>query len=626
MHRLLQRELRKACLDGATPPELEYFLAAVNDAYESFETDRKMLERSLEISSQELLTTNHSLRESEQILGLTLQSVADGVLAVSNEGRLLHFNKRFVDLWRMPSELVESREDDLLLEFAVSQVNEPEEFLEKIRELNASDQDGFDVVSFRDSRIVERYSSPLIDRGVVTGRVWSFRDITQQHSLEEQLRHQAFHDPLTDLANRARFFDRLAHALERSRRGQTPVFVLFLDVDNFKAINDSLGHTIGDHTIVAVASRITRGIAAGDTAARLGGDEFGIILEDRESLEDARKVADHILDLIRIPIQLDDHEVVIDASIGIAFGDWLSTSEELVRNADIAMYAAKGRGKGRIQTYERGMHTQLSERQSLIADLRHALENKELLVKYQPSISLASGRIAGAEALLRWNHPTKGVIPPARFIPLAEETNLIQEIGEFVLRDACSLIADWQARLPDAHLLTSVNVSPKQIHDRSFVGKVNGIIQAAGIDPSWLVLEITESAVLDDPERALQAINALKDLGIKLALDDFGTGYSSLSYLKQFPIDILKIDKSFISDIYISERETALTGATIALGQKLKLRIVAEGIERNDQLEHLKSLDCELGQGFLFSEPLLRSELDQYMEPMLIELGDSQVA
>jgi diguanylate cyclase (GGDEF)-like protein len=443
------------------------------------------------------------------------------------------------------------------------------------------------------------------------------RTLAAERELEKQLRHQAFHDPLTGIANRARFMDRLDHALERVRGAGAELFVLFLDLDNFKTINDSMGHPVGDGTICEVANRISACLRPGDTAARLGGDEFAILLEGARDLDGAAQAARRLIEAVRAPMIFDGREVVISASVGLAAGDARTLSEDLVRNADIAMYVAKSRGKGRYEVYEPGMHARLTDRLALMMDLRHAVRRGEIVVHYQPTLSLAAGSVCGAEALVRWRHPARGLLAPLDFIALAEESGDILEIGEFVLREACQRASAWQDLYPDERLLIGVNVSAKQLRDGGFVESVRGALAYSRLEPARLELEITESVMLDEPDQTLAVLEQLKQLGVRVALDDFGTGYSSLSYLRRFPIDVLKIDKSFVDDIASEDRQVLLTKAIIELGQSLNLKVIAEGIERDEQRERLRALNCELGQGFLFSTPLEPAAIDEYFASAL---------
>jgi diguanylate cyclase (GGDEF)-like protein len=441
--------------------------------------------------------------------------------------------------------------------------------------------------------------------------------LAAERELEEQLRHQAFHDPLTGLANRARFMDRLDHALARIRSSESVAFVMFMDLDNFKNINDSMGHAAGDRTICEVGRRISSCLRSGDTAARLGGDEFAILLEDTHDIGAATRTARRLIEIVRAPIESDGPEIVISASIGIALGDANSVADDVVRNADIAMYVAKNRGKGRYEVYEAGMHARLADHLSLLTDLRHAVRRNEMVVHYQPTVSLATGAAFGAEALIRWNHPTRGMLPPLEFIALAEESGDILQIGRYVLTQACLQARLWQDRYPDRHLEINVNVSAKQIQDPGFVETVRSCLADTGLEPARLVLEITEIAMLQDPERTLEVLSEVRQLGARIALDDFGTGYSSLSYLRRFPIDVLKIDKSFVDDIDSHDRQELLAKAVIELGQSLQLQVIAEGIERNDQLNRLRALDCQLGQGFLFSRALDAASIDAFFDAAL---------
>ena len=611
MHRLLQRQLRKLGLgSGSAPAEWQRFVQNVDAVYAAFDGAR----RKLELSSRELLAANSDRRASEEVLRNTLEATADGVLAIGGRGSVLYVNDRYFELLDLPREVFEISDMDQRLAAVAARLIDPQPFLDKMRAVRSSGvTETFDILYLKSGRVVERSSRPFQVLDGPVGRVWSYRDITQSYMLEEQLRHQAFHDPLTGLANRARFADRLELALDRGRRSRSPVFVLYLDIDDFKAINDSLGHTLGDETLRAVADRLRDSLRPGDTPARLGGDEFALLLEDLLDVGAAQLVAEGLLSTIRAPLILDGHEITMDASIGVVESSFPATPEEILRNADIAMYAAKKQGKGRVQAYVSGMHSRVRERQQLTAELRHAIERNEIRVLYQPTVFLEDCSSAGAEALVRWDHPRRGLMSPDDFVPIAEESGLIGAIGEYVLMDACRLLAEWQGNPETRSLEINVNVSAKQVRDPDFVDCVRRAILETGILPGGLTLEITESAMIEDPERCLETLTFLKRMGVQLALDDFGTGYSSLSYLKRFPIDILKIDKSFIGDLYQSERETLLTSATIAFGKNLSLKIFAEGIETEEQLQHLRDLECEFGQGFLFSPPLSRDAIDLYV-------------
>jgi diguanylate cyclase (GGDEF)-like protein/PAS domain S-box-containing protein len=433
---------------------------------------------------------------------------------------------------------------------------------------------------------------------------WSgvLSDITDQKVLEEQLKHQAFHDPLTGLANRALFVDRVKHALERAVRESTRVAVLFFDLDDFKTINDSLGHNSGDELLVAVASRLSDCLRPGDTFARFGGDEFAIFLEDT-SLSSATSVAYRLIDGLGEPFVLGKREVMVHASIGIEFAEaHETTAGELLRNADVAMYVAKGKGKARYELFDPSMHTAALRRLEIKSELKHAIEDNRFVLHYQPIVSLKESSLLGIEALIRWNHPRRGLIAPVEFIPLAEESGLIVPLGRWVLLEACRQARDWPITDPEISL--SVNVSPRQFQHPGLVEDVANALWDSGIDPSILTIEITESVLIHDTEAAIEKLGRLKDFGVRIAVDDFGTGFSSLGYLQRFPIDILKIDKSFIEGVGSGTEEEAIAHAIIKLGGSLGLEVVAEGIEELDQVDALQSLRCERGQGFYFSKPV----------------------
>ncbi|MEW6059060.1 MAG: EAL domain-containing protein [Actinomycetota bacterium] len=466
---------------------------------------------------------------------------------------------------------------------------------------------------------VETHCTNLLHDPNVQGIVLNTRDIGERKAFEEQLQHQSLHDSITNLANRALFKDRVEHALERQARDDKPVTVLFMDLDDFKTVNDSLGHAAGDRMLAQVGERLKNCLRAADTAARLGGDEFAILLENVGQGVEPGDVAARILASLEGPFHLEGKEVFIRASIGIAtapFGaeNRPKDAEELLRNADVAMYMAKEAGKGRYQAFEPAMHDTALRRLELKADLQRATDHNEFILHYQPVIELETGGICGLEALLRWNHPQRGLIPPLEFIPLAEETGLINPIGNWVLREACRQAVLLHERFgSDPPLYMAVNLSARQLQRPEIVAEIAEVLMDTGLDPCSLILEITESVMMRDVDLSIQRLTELKELGVKLAVDDFGTGYSSLNYIRRFPVDILKVDKSFVDGVNRGGEESALTAAIIELAGILKLRPVAEGIERADQLEMLLDLHCDLGQGYYFARPLPMDGIDELL-------------
>jgi diguanylate cyclase (GGDEF)-like protein/PAS domain S-box-containing protein len=447
----------------------------------------------------------------------------------------------------------------------------------------------------------------------VHGIVLNSRDISERKAFEDQLAHQAFHDPVTKLANRALLSDRVEHALMRAQRGMPEIAVMFIDLDDFKTVNDSLGHAAGDEVLQEVGRRLKIAVRPTDTVARFGGDEFAVLLDGVKGSADAADAAARILRALDVPIQIGGKNVYPRASVGICLvGEEPETPEaaELLRNADVAMYMAKRDSKGSYRVFEPKMHERVVERLELRSDLQHALALDQLELHYQPVVRLASREILGVEALLRWVHPKRGIIPPNQFIPVAEETGLIIPMGRWVLETACHEGVRLQKRFPREDALTiSVNLSVRQLQSETLISDVRHALEVSGLPSASLVLEITESLMLADTDFGMQQLNELKELGIRLAMDDFGTGYSSLSYLSRFPVDILKMDRSFVS----GEENEALTSAIIALGVSLSLDVVAEGIELPEQANSLEALGCEIGQGFLFAKPMTADALVEFL-------------
>ena len=443
----------------------------------------------------------------------------------------------------------------------------------------------------------------------------SMMDVTERKSLEEQLTHQTLHDPLTKLANRVLFRNRVEHALSKIIRNNNSIAVLFLDLDNFKAVNDSLGHAGGDTLLVMITNRLQLSLRNTDTAARFGGDEFEILIEDIKQVDEAVVLAERIQESFNVPFSIAGKEIFVRTSIGIAMSNNDSiSSEKLLCNADIAMYMAKSQGKGRHVTFEEKMHEDLMKRVEIETDLRSAITNQEFVLHYQVIIDFQTQSIIGMEALVRWNHPLHGLMHPNKFIPVAEETNLIVPLGEWVLKEACKQAQIWQMQYGrGSEFSITVNLSMRQFQQKELLDTVSSILSKTGLSPKCLILEITESFVLQNTEETIDKLHELKNLGIRLAIDDFGTGYSSLSYLQRLPIDILKIDKSFIDKISQGNEGVSVAKAIIMMSDSLNLKTIAEGIEHPEQIDTLQNLGCKLGQGFYFSKPLSKNDMDEFL-------------
>jgi diguanylate cyclase (GGDEF)-like protein/PAS domain S-box-containing protein len=552
------------------------------------------------------LTRDLERRRSEERLGALVQNSSDVITVVhpdltiryqtpSGRGLLGHDPEALVGT--SLTDLLHPDDAPRAMTFYSEQVHQPG--VSPRGEWRLRHRDG----SWVDAEVV---SNNLLEDPNVEGIVLTIRDVRERKAFEEQLRHQAFHDGLTSLANRALFLNRLEHALTRREIDGARAGVLFVDIDDFQSVNDRLGHAAGDELLVGVAGRLQTCVRPADTPARVGGDEFAVLMAELPDDVEALRVAERILSALDEPFCVQGTEVRLRASIGVACATvGQDEGEAVLRNAEVAAYTAKSRGKGRCETFEPVTHRRLVEQLQLKADLQKALEQQEFVLNYQPIVWLETGRVAGVEALLRWAHTERGVVPPVEFIPLCEQTGLIVPIGQMVLEEACRQAKQWQTELPDHRALyMSVNLSAVQLQHPRLVSDVGRALAATGLEPGRLVLEITESTLVDDVDAAVATLRELKALGVLLAIDDFGTGYSSLSYLDRLPVDVLKIDRTFTQRITSDPKESALARAIIQLGPTLELKTVAEGIEEADQWETLRGLGCDLGQGYFFSRPL----------------------
>jgi diguanylate cyclase (GGDEF)-like protein/PAS domain S-box-containing protein len=452
----------------------------------------------------------------------------------------------------------------------------------------------------------------LSDDPRVGGLVLNTRDASERVALESELRAQALHDPLTGLANRALFVDRVENALARRARDQRPVSVLFVDLDDFKLINDTLGHGVGDHVLQQTGERLNACVRPSDMVARFGGDEFALLLEDAD-VATAANIASRVVKEFVRPFRVFDREVIARASVGVAVSLGHVTTEDLIAGADTAMYVSKSNGKDRYEFFEPAMRDVAIDRSALRTDLEWAMNRAELAIDYQPIIDLGTGSLSGFEALVRWDHPTRGRLGPDQFIDLAEQSGLIIGLGGWVLRTACSQVAVWQ-KMIGRELTIAVNISARQLQDPGLTSKIRTALAVSDLRPQHLVLEITESATVEDTESAIGVLNALKAVGVRLAIDDFGTGYSSLSYLRRFPVDQLKVDRSFISELVTNPEDLAIVSSVINLGHSLGLSVVAEGVESTEQLLRLNEMSCDQGQGFIWRQPANAQDVSQWLE------------
>lgn len=559
---------------------------------------------------------------SEEALDELFDFLPLGAAIINPEGRLLRCNRKGVELLGLPLRRLQAMDwkapdvpllqvDGTPLEREQMPVN-----VALATQERALGNFGIEHAEGGDWAWVSLAVDPRFDaQGQLRDLVCTFEDVTQRKTTEAELAIQTFRDRLTSLPNRVLFMERLTQALLRSDRKQLNTGILFLDLDRFKVINDSLSHEAGDQLLVQVAKRIRASLRPEDTVARLGGDEFVVLFEDLPQASHAVRVAERIQHAFEAAFLLQGQEAYTTCSMGLALSTSSATvPSELVRDAEVAMYRAKAKRAGSLEIFDPSMNAQALARFQMESELRRALERQEFLLYYQPLVSLRTGGIEGWEALVRWKHPDRGMVSPLDFIPLAEETGLIVPLGKWVLEEAVRQASLWAVRFPAAPpRLISVNLSGRQFQQRDLIGTVLAALDAYAFDPRCLKLEITESVMMRDPQASLEAMKVFRSHQIHLVIDDFGTGYSSLSYLKRFPVDTLKVDKSFVDGLGKDAESTAIVQAVISLAKCLGMRVTAEGIETKAQLEHLRSLDCDQGQGYFMARPLTAKDAEELL-------------
>lgn len=613
MHSLLIRQLKRIAADTETVPSVDKWqdlLNRIDKAYVEADRERYLLERSLMISSEEMQATYEQLRKSETRYALAAQGANDGLWDWDLVKEDIYYSERWMEiLGIVPDETCVPTRNcwfDLI---------HPDERAAVIDELQ-SHLEGHIEHFENEHRIRHQngtYRWVLIRGQAVRGPdgtavriAGSLSDITKRKTAEEQLAYDAVHDNLTGLPNRKNLMLRLERMLNRRRlSGKYNFAVLFIDLDRFKVVNDTLGHKAGDELLRSITDKLTATVRPRDMVARLGGDEFIVVIDHVDGIKPVTMIADRIQTELQTPVRIAGQDIYSSASIGIVFNSSVhTTADEIIRDADIAMYRAKVKGKGRYEIFDIQMHAGTVSALQLEIDLRRAIKNKEFLLYYQPIVSMENQHVAGFEALIRWNHPTRGMVSPAEFIPIAEETGLILPIGEWVLRESCRQASEWKQAYPAADdLIISVNLSSRQLELPDLIPQICSILEETGLTPRCVKLEITESVVMNNAEEACKTIAALRDMGIRVSIDDFGTGYSSLSYLHKFRIDTLKIDRSFVNRIGDGE-SSEIVQTIVNLASNLGMEVIAEGVETTEQLDFLKNINCNYGQGYFYSRPV----------------------
>jgi diguanylate cyclase (GGDEF)-like protein/PAS domain S-box-containing protein len=597
--------------------------AGVQDYLIKGQIDARGLLRALRYAVERKSMQEELFQEKERAQ-VTLNSIGDAVICTDISGNITFLNLVAVRMtgWSVDEAAGRPLSEVFRVLDATSRMTTPNPMEMAVRQNRTMHLPSNRILIQRDGREIpiEESVAPIHDReGQATGVVIVFRDVSSTQTMAVQMAHSAHHDYLTGLPNRKLLNDRVSHAIASARRTMKKVAVLFLDLDGFKHINDSLGHSIGDRLLQSIAKRLVDSVRGTDTVSRQGGDEFVVLLSEVEGLESAATTARRLLQVGTEPHAIDQHDLHVTACIGVSIypDDGLDV-ETLIKNADTAMYQAKENGRQSYQFFKPAMNVRAVERQTIEGSLRRALERQEFAVHYQPKINLSTGEISGAEALIRWTHPTRGLVSPAQFIPVAEDCGLILPIGNWVLREACKQARAWvEAGLPLGTM--GVNISAVEFRNENFLEGVFAILKDTGLNANLLELELTESVLMKRPESTASVLQALRAKGVKVAVDDFGTGYSSLSYLQKFSIDALKIDQSFVRRITSAPDETTIVTAVISMARSLKLRVVAEGVETLKELEFLQAQHCDEAQGYYFSRPVLPEQFAKLLETGMSE-------
>jgi diguanylate cyclase (GGDEF)-like protein/PAS domain S-box-containing protein len=584
-------------------------ILTVRQALRRYEQDSQLAQQ-----HAALYKANDALERSNAVLQATLESTADGILVTNRDGKLVNFNQRLLSLWGLSADELRGLGHLSSIIHALDPSAAATDQLFAVLD-EARDRESKGLLELRDGRTLEYYSCPQRLNQTILGSVWSFQDITQQKQAEATIQRQAYFDDLTDLPNRSFFNQQLDKFLQEIQAtGQGKLAVLFLDLDRFKNINDALGHPVGDRLLQLAVQRMKGILRPQDIIARWGGDEFTLLIPHIKDRDDAAVVARRLLDSMQEPFETDGKLLKATVSIGIAvYPEDGQDSEILVRNADAALYRVKELGRNDFQHYSISIHSQTNERLVIEGGLHRALIQQEFMVYYQPQIDVKTGEVVQMEALVRWQHPSLGMIPPNAFIPLAEQNGFIIPLGKWVLKTACQQLHQWQG-MGLSELTMGVNLSAKQLRDKDLVTDVKQIVEEAQIAYQALELEITETAAMENMDITQSILSCFQDMGINLALDDFGTGYSSLGYLKRLPFHTLKIDQSFVRDLITHSKDVAIVNAIISLASGLELRVIAEGVETEDLKNLLLSLDCYMMQGYLFSKPLPPEEATKLLQ------------